>query len=166
VSQTIDRKSITQKIRRRYLCIFNQSRDMSELTAINLSTKASKLPRHGISLLRLVSNPALSPSLRLQHQEHHWGGGRWGICIPLNLKNSDFCVFAHTIFFFLLCPLPRKSVEIVPPLEKSEMTSLYSTIPLYTPFSPLYSSVVLTRTKNLVRRVDFCRRLLGLHEGR
>jgi len=36
-----------------------------------------------------------------------FGGGRGGAIAPLNLKNSDFFVFLHTIFFIHILPPPH-----------------------------------------------------------
>jgi len=56
------------------------------------------------------------------------GGGRAGgglHLFSLNLKNSDFFVFLHTIFFHILPPLPLGSrSKFCPPPGKTEMTSL------------------------------------------
>jgi len=54
-------------------------------------------------------------------QGRHLGVGRGGLPPTLTLKNSDFCVFAHKMFFFFIfCPPPRKSVKILPPhLERN-----------------------------------------------
>jgi len=56
------------------------------------------------------------------------GGGRGCICPNPDLrKKVIFCVFAHTILFvfsYFAPPPSRKSVKILPPLDKTEMTSL------------------------------------------
>jgi len=41
------------------------------------------------------------------------GRGRGEGAFPPDLENSDFWVFAHKMFFYILPP-PRKSVKILP----------------------------------------------------
>jgi len=51
---------------------------------------------------------------------------------PLLLKNSDFLVFLPTKFGIShILPPTRKSVKMLPPLEKVEMTSLEKVLKIY-----------------------------------
>jgi len=54
------------------------------------------------------------------------GRGRRGICPPWFWKIVTFLCFClqYFVFFIFLPPPPRKSVKILPPLEKTKMTSL------------------------------------------
>jgi len=56
-------------------------------------------------------------------------GGQGGhLSPPMILKSSDFlCFYTQNFCFFHILPPPRKSVKILPPMEKTEMTSLTGT---------------------------------------
>jgi len=65
-------------------------------------------------------------------------GEEGGICpLPWIWKMVIFCVFAYKFLIFLhfAPPVPRKLVKIFPLLEKTEMTSLHTTLNKVDPFS-------------------------------
>jgi len=74
----------------------------------------------------------LSKFCEYASQGRHFWGGRGGAFAPLNLKNNNkkiFCLQNFNLFTF--CPPPL--VKILPPLEKTEMTSLTPAISIKTP---------------------------------